>query len=97
VGYFLASCPAPGEALTPTGCLGTAVLEDGYPARDELAERYAMATGRDLTNLSWYTALALWKLAVLYEYGRRRADDPYYEDPALVRSFLDAAHRTAGL
>jgi hypothetical protein len=56
-----------------------------------------MATGRDLTNLSWYTALALWKLAVLYEYGRRRADDPYYEDPALVRSFLDAAHRTAGL
>ena len=41
------------------------------------------------------------KLAVLYEYGRRRAvrgvGDPYYADQALVQSFLDAAHHTAGL
>jgi len=37
---------------------------------------------------------------VLYEYGRRRAasgGDAYYDNPALVRSFLDAAHRAAGL
>ncbi len=101
LGYFLASCPVPGEPYTPTGQLGTAVLEPGYPRRDELAHRYAAATGRDLANLSWYSTLALWKLAVLYEYGRRRAasshGDPYYGNPALVRSFLDAAHRAAGL
>ena len=64
-------------------------------------ERYAAATGRDLAGLRWYTTLALWKLAVLYEYSRRRAldgaGDPYYEDPGLVRSFLDAARRAAGL
>jgi hypothetical protein len=81
--------------------MGTAVLEPGYPSRDELAQRYADATGCDLANLSWYTTLALWKLAVLYEYGRRRAvagpGDRYYQDPALVRSFLGAAHRSAGL
>lgn len=72
LGYFLASYPVAGQPLTPTGAMGTAVLEPGYPSRDELAERYAAATGRGLAGLDWYIALAQWKLAVLYEYGRRR-------------------------
>lgn len=101
LGYFLASYPVAGEPLTPTQELGVAVLEDGYPTRDELAARYAAHTGSDLTNLDWYTTLALWKLAVLYEYGRRRAvkgvGDQYYGDPILVESFLAAARRTARL
>ncbi|GAA2864555.1 phosphotransferase family protein [Pseudonocardia halophobica] len=101
VGYFLASWPVAGKPLTPTAELGAAVLEPGYATRDELAERYAGATGRDLSGLRWYTALALWKLAVLYEYSHRRATaghgDPYYADPGLVQSFLAAAHRTAGI
>ncbi|WP_406691907.1 phosphotransferase family protein [Saccharopolyspora sp. ID03-671] len=99
VGYFLASWPVEGRPLTPTEELGVAAFEDGYPTRAELAERYASATGRDLSGLDWYTALALWKLAVLYEYGRRRAvegvGDEYYADAALVKSFLDAASRVA--
>ncbi len=101
VGYFLASVPEPGVPLTPTQEFGTAMLEHGYPTRQQLSDRYAERTGRDLSGLAWYTALALWKLAVLYEYGRRRAargaGDPYYADPAQVRSFLAAAHRAAGL
>ena len=101
VGYFLASVPELGGPLTPTEELGVAMLESGYPTRKELADRYAERTGTSLANLDWYTALALWKLAALYEYGRRRAvrgvGDPYYADPALVRSFLEAAHRAAGL
>ncbi|WP_433781485.1 phosphotransferase family protein [Actinomycetospora sp. CA-101289] len=100
VAYLLASYPVAGEPLVPTAQLGTAVLEPGWPSREELAERYAAATGRDLARLTWYTVLALWKLAVLYEYSRRRlrhgGGDPYYEDPALVRAFLGAAHRAAG-
>lgn len=99
VGYFLASWPVEGWPLTPTEELGVAAFEDGYPTRTELAERYASATGRDLSGLDWYTALALWKLAVLYEYGRRRAvegvGDEYYADASLVKSFLDAASRVA--
>lgn len=100
VGYFLASWPAPGEPLTPTEELGVAALEPGYPTRAELAARYAERTGRDLSTLDWYTTLALWKLAVLYEYGRRRAaegvGDDYYADPLKVKSFLAAAQRAAG-
>jgi aminoglycoside phosphotransferase (APT) family kinase protein len=101
LGYFLSSVPEPGHPHTPTEELGTAMLEPGYPTRAELAARYAVRTGADLSELDWYVALALWKLAVLYEYGRRRAvrgvGDPYYGDETLVRAFLDAAHATAGL
>jgi len=91
--YFLASWPEPGERLTPTVELGRAALEPGYPSRADLGARYAERTGRDLANLAWYTVLALWKLAVLYEYSHRKALDPYYADPALVQSFLTAAQR----
>jgi aminoglycoside phosphotransferase (APT) family kinase protein len=101
VGYFLASVPEPECPMTPTEQLSAAMGEDGYPSRTELAERYERCTGRDLAGLDWYTALALWKLAVLYEYGRRRAirgvGDPYYADQTLVQAFLEAAHRTAGI
>jgi aminoglycoside phosphotransferase (APT) family kinase protein len=101
LGYFLASVPEPGSPQTPTEELGRAMLEPGYPSRAALAERYAARSGLPLDNLPWFQALALWKLAVLYEYGRRRAGDgvgdDYYADPALVQSFLDAAHRAAGL
>jgi aminoglycoside phosphotransferase (APT) family kinase protein len=101
LGYFLACYPVAGQPLTPVTAMGTAVLEDGYPTRDELTARYAATTGRGLASLDWYITLAQWKLAVLYEYGRRRAaaghGDPYYDDPSQVRAFLDAAHRTAGL
>jgi aminoglycoside phosphotransferase (APT) family kinase protein len=101
VGYFLASYPEAGAPRTPTEDFGTALLEDGYPSRAELAERYATATGRSLENLDWYTALAQYKLAALYEHSHRRAvagvGDQYYADPELVPRFLDAARRSAGL
>jgi len=101
VAYFLASVPEPGQPRTPVQDMGTAMLEDGWPGRTELAARYAERTGRDLGGLAWYTVMALWKLAALYEYSRRRATgdvgDDYYADEALVASFLTAAHRAAGL
>jgi aminoglycoside phosphotransferase (APT) family kinase protein len=101
VAYLLASVPDPDAPLTPTQELATAMLEDGYPSRKELADRYAERTGRDLSNLPWYSALVQWKLAVLYEYGRRRAvrgvGDPYYADQRMVQSFLEAAHLAAGI
>ncbi|QNG39421.1 phosphotransferase family protein [Geodermatophilaceae bacterium NBWT11] len=101
LGYLLASVPVAGRPHTPTQELGTAMLGDGWPDRVALARRYQEATGADLTALPWFETLAHWKLAVLYEYGRRRAvegiGDLYYRDPQLVRSFLRAAHTSAGL
>lgn len=101
VGYFLASYPEAGQPRTPTEDFGTALLEEGYPTRAQLADRYAQTTGRSLENLGWYTALAQYKLAALYEHSHRRAAagvrDQYYADRELVPRFLDAARRTAGL
>lgn len=97
VGYFLATVPEPGHRPNPTAALSAAMLEDGYPTRSELLTRYHEASGRDLAGLSWYTTMALWKLAVLYEYSRRRVrdgiGDPYYANPTLVTNFLDDARR----
>jgi aminoglycoside phosphotransferase (APT) family kinase protein len=101
VAYFLASVPERGQPRTPVQDMSSAMLEAGWPGRRELAARYTERTGADLGGLPWYTVMALWKLAALYEYSRRRAErdggDDYYADRSLVTSFLRAAHRAAGL
>ena len=97
LGYFLTSYPMSGEPLVPTSAMGTAVLEPGYPGRTELLDRYADRTGADVSGVNWYAALAMYKLAALYEYSRRRFEsgvgDPYYADPGMVSSFLAAGER----
>jgi aminoglycoside phosphotransferase (APT) family kinase protein len=99
VGYLLATVPEPGRPMNPTAELAAAMLEPGYPSGAALAGRYRERTGRELGDLAWYTTFALWKLAVLYEYSRRRLlngiGDPYYADPALVQRFLDDARYRA--
>lgn len=95
LGYFLATYAVPGEPLHALTEMSAATLADGYPSRAALAERYAAGTGADLERLDWYVVLALWKLAVLFEYQRRRAarqlGDPYYATPGLADGFLTAA------
>jgi aminoglycoside phosphotransferase (APT) family kinase protein len=93
LGYFLACYPEPGEPRTPTQDLGAASTAPGWPTRAQLAERY----GVEPEQLQWYTVMAVWKLAALYEYSRRRGEDAYYADPSLVERFLASAHRHAGL
>jgi aminoglycoside phosphotransferase (APT) family kinase protein len=99
LGYLLTSYPVKGEPLVPTSAMGTAVLEPGYPGRAELLRRYADRTRADVSSVNWYAALAMYKLAALYEYSRRRFEegigDPYYADPGLVSSFLAAGERLA--
>jgi aminoglycoside phosphotransferase (APT) family kinase protein len=99
LGYLLASYPVQGEPLVPTSAMGTAVLEPGYPGRTELLDRYAERTGADVAGVNWYATLAMYKLAALYEYSRKRFEsgvgDPYYADPGLVSSFLAAGERLA--
>jgi aminoglycoside phosphotransferase (APT) family kinase protein len=95
--YLLVTYAVPGEPLHALTQMSTATLGPGFPPRSVLAARYAAATGRDLSRLSWHEGLQLFKLAVLFEYNRRKtADgggDPYYADPRLVDGLLAAARR----
>jgi len=102
LGYLVASWASPGTPegdLTPIQNLGCASLAPGFPSRTDLIARYAAATGVDVppSRLAWYEVLANWKLAVLYEYSRRRfhagGGDPYYADGSQVTQFLAAAER----
>jgi aminoglycoside phosphotransferase (APT) family kinase protein len=46
----------------------------GFPTREQLAERYAAATGLDLTDIMYYEAFAYWRMACISEgvYARFR-------------------------
>lgn len=44
---------------------GGATAAVGFPPRQELADRYAARTGRDLSNLSYYLAFNRWKSAAI--------------------------------
>ncbi len=93
LGYMACCYPVPGEELTPTQELSAAFLADGFPSRQAIFAHYVAVTGRDLSNLNWYAAMAAWKLAVLYEYQHRLGRDAYYEDATQVPRFLAAAER----
>jgi aminoglycoside phosphotransferase (APT) family kinase protein len=60
VGYLLAMYSEPGGRASALGT-SPVTAEPGFPSRDELAERYATRSGRDVDRLPWFDALALWK------------------------------------
>jgi aminoglycoside phosphotransferase (APT) family kinase protein len=64
LGQLLVYWSEPGER-SALGHSPTAV--EGFPTRDEVAERYAQVTGRDLGHLDFYQAFAFWKLACILE------------------------------
>ncbi|MCI4144493.1 MULTISPECIES: phosphotransferase family protein [unclassified Streptomyces] len=51
----------------PDSPVSTTAEAPGHPAPAELIERYAARSGRDVTAVSWYTAFAWFKLAVILE------------------------------
>lgn len=89
--YFINCYPRHGIPRTPTQDLAAAVLEDGYLEPADLIARYVMGSGRDVSNLKWYQVFVDWKLAILYDYSRRRGGDDYYQQAGLVERFLNAA------
>jgi aminoglycoside phosphotransferase (APT) family kinase protein len=40
-------------------------VHPGFPTRAELIERYARRTGRDCSNIAWYTAFNFFRYAVI--------------------------------
>jgi aminoglycoside phosphotransferase (APT) family kinase protein len=64
------------------GDLGNVTRAEGFPSRSELIARYEDRSGRSMSNIRWYTTLALWKSIVFMEGNYKRAvsgttDDPY--------------------
>ncbi|GGY48309.1 phosphotransferase family protein [Streptomyces omiyaensis] len=51
----------------PGSPISTTASAAGHPSAAELVERYAARSGRDVSALSWYTAFAWFKLAVILE------------------------------
>jgi len=50
-----------------TALMQPPTLAEGFPTREQLMDRYAERSGRDLSQLDFYVALGLWKLAVILE------------------------------
>ncbi|MEV7193135.1 phosphotransferase family protein [Streptomyces sp. NPDC093510] len=51
----------------PDSPVSTTAGAPGHPEPAELIERYAARSGRDVSSVSWYTAFAWFKLAVILE------------------------------
>ena len=89
VGWVIGLWTEPGDR----GALaGPSPLGAGAPARSALIDRYADATGRDLTDLPFYCVLGLFKLACVME-GSVRAFQCGDERRRVLR---DAVGRRAG-
>jgi aminoglycoside phosphotransferase (APT) family kinase protein len=99
LGYLVSTWSESPLALSPV------TRQPGFPSREELAARYEERSGRSVSDLGWYEALALWKSAVFCEaiYGRhlrgeRGTDDPFGRSlergvPALVEAAAAAVER----
>jgi aminoglycoside phosphotransferase (APT) family kinase protein len=83
IGYL---CMMWTQADDPTGGLrehlGKVTRAEGFPTREELIARYEERSGRSMSDVRWYTTLALWKSVVFMEGNYKRAiagttDDPY--------------------
>jgi aminoglycoside phosphotransferase (APT) family kinase protein len=76
--YWSPSLPgAPGDALA------SVVDRPGWFSRDEIIERYAQRSGRDLSGIRFYETFALFKVAVVIQqiycrYARGQTDDPRF-------------------
>jgi aminoglycoside phosphotransferase (APT) family kinase protein len=82
IGYMCATWSEADDPDVGRFELGRVTRAEGFPTRAELIARYEERSGREVTNLPWYTTLALWKSVVFMEGNYRRAvegrtDDPY--------------------
>lgn len=64
LGTLLVYWPEAGE-LTAAGTSRRGVT--GFPSREELVERYAQLTNRDVSGIDYYVSFAYWKLACITE------------------------------
>jgi len=98
VGYMTATWSQRHPEKSTMFDLLTVTHEEGFLGRDELVAAYEERSGRSMSDLRWYQALALWKAAVFMEGNYKRSlagttDDPYLKlfDEG-VPQLAEAAH-----
>ena len=98
LGYLTVTWVEPGDpqdTMFSSTCRAV-TRREGFPTRDELIARYEERSGRSMSDLRWYQALALWKAAVFMEGNYKRFAGRHYGRPvpeALRRGRADAAPR----
>jgi aminoglycoside phosphotransferase (APT) family kinase protein len=86
------------EAADSTPMLLTApTAQPGFLTRKEVLDRYAEASGRDLSQIDYYTAFGYWKLACIVEgvYARYLGGSMGSSDPAAFEGFKIQVERCA--
>jgi aminoglycoside phosphotransferase (APT) family kinase protein len=93
VSYLLRSWLGPADAA---GGAGPPSAADGFPSRDEVAERYAAASGRTLDDLDFWMALNAWRSAAIAEgVYRRYVDGKMGEPPPDVEKYARSVEVSA--
>ena len=102
LGYLTVTWVQPGDAEdTMFSSLSAVTRSEGFPSRDELVAYYEERTGRSMSDLRWYAALAIWKAAVFMEGNYKRSLAGTTDDPFLkmfdegVPALAEKAHETA--
>jgi aminoglycoside phosphotransferase (APT) family kinase protein len=76
------------DVLTAARIVAPVTAAEGFPSRAEVIERYALATGFDVSDAPWYQAFAFFKLAVVCQGIAARA-----AGGSMVGSGFDDAQR----
>ena len=97
VGMLIVYWSEEGDELMPL--LQAPTTASGFPSRDQVRERYARRSGRDLSEIDFYVALGWWKLAIILQgvYARYaagqygKADEGIERFVKIVEQLADAA------
>lgn len=98
VGYLLATWVDRDDPPNRLVQLSPVTRGEGFSTRRELGALYESRSGRSVTSLSWYCALALWKSAIFMEGNYARAMRGDSDDPYLLefdRGVLELTRRAA--
>jgi aminoglycoside phosphotransferase (APT) family kinase protein len=101
VGMLLVYWSEEGDDFMPL--FAPATIAPGFPKRDDVRERYAERSGRDLSQIDFFIALGYWKLAIILEgvYARYASgqygetDEGFQDFAKVVERLADAADEAA--
>jgi aminoglycoside phosphotransferase (APT) family kinase protein len=102
VGLLLVYWSQAGDEFMPL--FAPATIAPGFITRDEVRERYAERSGRDLSQVDYFVALGYWKLAVILEgvYARYaegqygKTEEGFEEFARVVERLAEAADEAIG-